>query len=288
LQSQNSLPPINSFSRSVSLPMYDIAEVHASTMEILEALAASFCAIGLDAHADIPVASGHADLLRYWSSDGMLLSQSCGLPFIEDLHDVVDIVGTPLWTDISDERGQYRTVIVARESLGITSIDNAQGLRPVINHSRSLSGWCSLGVALANGAGGVLEDRSFVAASAHPYVESGGHAASLQMLLDEKADIASIDAATFRLLSSNRPALTKNLRVIGYGPLVPATPFIVSKSCGATTDEVFQVVDEVFRRPALQGAIDHIGISGFVRLANSDYDGVMELVKTAEVVLPRR
>jgi hypothetical protein len=25
-----------------------------------------------------------------------------------------------------------------------------------------------------------------------------------------------------------------------------------------------------------------------VRLANSDYDGVMELVKTAEVVLPRR
>lgn len=260
--------------------MYDLAEVHASTMQILLALASSLCAIGLDAHADIPVASGHADLLRYWSSDGMLLSQSCGLPFIEDLHDVVDIVGTPLWTDVSDDRGRYRTVIVVRKSLDITSIDNAQGLRPVINHSRSLSGWCSLGVALAN-----ATNESPITI---PYVESGGHAASLQMLQDGEADIASIDAATFRLLSSNRPTLTSNLRVIGHGPLVPATPIIVSKSCGATADEVFQVVDEVFRRPVMQGAMDHIGISGFVRLTNNDYDGVMELVKTAEVVLPRR
>jgi len=264
--------------------MYDLTEVHTSTMQLVDALAASLCAIGLDAHADVPVASGHADLLRYWSSDGMLLSQSCGLPFIEDLHDVVDIVGTPLWTDVSDDRGWYQTVIVVRESLGITSIDNAQGLRPVINHSRSLSGWCSLGVALANGAGGLLEARP----SAHPYVESGGHAASLQMLQDGEADIASIDAATFRLLSSHRPGLTSNLRVIGRGPLVPATPFIISKSCGATAVDVFQVVDEVFRRPEMRGAMDHIGIGGFVRLANSDYDVLGDLVKTAEVVLPRR
>ena len=268
--------------------MYDLAEVHASTMQIVGALAAALCAIGLESHPDVPVALGHADLLRYWSSDGMLLSQSCGLPFIEDLHDVVDIVGTPLWTDISDDCGRYRTVIVVRESLDITSSDNAHDLRPVINHSRSLSGWCSLGVALANGAGGLLGARSFVAASVHPYVESGGHAASLQMLQDGQADIASIDAATFRLLSSHRPALVNKLRVIGRGPLVPATPFIVSKSCGATADEVFQVVDEVFRRPVMQGAMDHIGIGGFVRLANSDYDMVGDLVKTAEVVLPRR
>lgn len=264
--------------------MYDLSEVHASTMQIVESLAASLCAQGLDAHTDIPVASGHADLLRYWSSDGMLLSQSCGLPFIEDLHDVVDVVGTPLWTDVSDDRGRYRTVIVVRESRALTGIDEARGLRPVINHSRSLSGWCSLGVALANGEGGLLEAQP----SAHPYVESGGHAASLQMLQNDEADIASIDAATFRLLSRHRPTLTSKLRVIGHGPLVPATPLIIAKSCGATPDEVFQVVHEVFRRPGLREAMDHIGISGFVRLANSDYDMLHDLVKTAEVVLPRR
>lgn len=264
--------------------MYDFAGVHASTMQIVEALVESLCAFGLDAHAEVPVALVHADLLRHWSSDGMLLSHSCGLPFIEDLHDVVDIVGTPLWTDISDDRGRYRTVIVVPESLDITSIDKAHDLRPVINHSRSLSGWCSLGVALANGAGGILGARP----SVHPYVESGGHAASLQMLQDGEADIASIDAATFRLLTRHRPALVNNVRVIGHGPLVPATPIIVSKTCAVGADEVYHVVHEVFSRPELQSAFDDIGIYGFVRLANTDYDVVSDLVKTAEVVLPRR
>jgi ABC-type phosphate/phosphonate transport system substrate-binding protein len=108
------------------------------------------------------------------------------------------------------------------------------------------------------------------------------------MLQDGEANIASIDSATFRLLSRHRPALVNNLRVIGYGPLVPATPIIVSKSSVADTDEVYRVVSEVFGRSDLQAAFAEIGINGFVRLANSDYDGVMELVKTAEVVLPRK
>jgi hypothetical protein len=76
--------------------------------------------------------------------------------------------------------------------------------------------------------------------------------------------------------------------VIGYGPLVPATPIIVSKSSAVDANELYRVVCGVFGRSDLQGALGDIGISGFVRLANSDYDGVMELVKTAEVVLPRR
>jgi ABC-type phosphate/phosphonate transport system substrate-binding protein len=210
----------------------------------------------------------------------MLLSQSCGLPFIEELHTSVDIVGTPLWADVSDERGWYRTVIVVPQSLDIASIDQALELRPVVNNTQSLSGWCSLGVALANAA-----NNSLVAT---PYVQSGGHAMSLQMLQDGEADIASIDSVTYRLLSRHRPDLVNNLRVIGYGPLVPATPIIVSKSLAVDANELYRVVCGVFGRSDLQAALGDIGISGFVRLANSDYDGVMELVKTAEVVLPRR
>jgi ABC-type phosphate/phosphonate transport system substrate-binding protein len=185
-----------------------------------------------------------------------------------------------LWTDVSDESGRYRTVIVVPESLGVTSIDQAEGLRPVVSNTQSLSGWCSLGVALTN-----ATNDSVVAT---PYVQSGGHAASLQMLQDNEADIASIDSATFRLLSRHRPALVENVRVIGYGPAVPATPFIVSKSLVVDTDEVCRVISEVFGRSELQSALGNIGISGFVRLANSDYDGVMDLVKIAEVVLPRK
>jgi ABC-type phosphate/phosphonate transport system substrate-binding protein len=108
------------------------------------------------------------------------------------------------------------------------------------------------------------------------------------MLQDGEADFASIDSATFRLLTRHRPALTNGLRVIGYGPVVPATPIQFSKTRTASLSAVSDAVCGVFDRPDLQAALADIGISGFVRLANSDYDGVVELVKTAEVVLPRR
>ena len=260
--------------------MYDFPEVQISTEKLLVALVEALESCNEVAHVQTPDSSVHAELMKMWRSKDMVLSQSCGLPFMEELHQFVNVIGTPTWTDVSDERGRYQTVIVVREALGISSIAEVSGLRPVVSNTQSLSGWCSLGVALSE----VTTEPSFV----QPFTQSGGHAKSLQMLQDDKADIASIDAATFRLLSHHRPALVDNLRVIGYGPLVPATPFIISKTCVVSTGKVFQAVEEVFQRPSMQEALDHIGISGFVRLAASDYDGVMDLVKIAEVVLPRK
>lgn len=260
--------------------MYDFPEVRDSTNKLLAALVDALTSCGEIVQAETPDSSVHEELMKMWRSNNTALSQSCGLPFVEELHDFVDVVGTFLWTDVSDERGQYQTVIVARGALGISSIAELGGLRPVVTNVQSLSGWCSLGVALA----GVTSDAKFV----RPFVKSGGHARSLQMLQDDEADFASIDSATYRLLSRHRPALVKNVRVIGYGPSVPATPIIVSKSCAVDAEVLYRIIGGVFDRPDLQAPLADIGISGFVRLANSDYDGVMDLVKTAEVVLPRR
>ena len=260
--------------------MYDFPEVRDSTNLLLAGLVDALASCGEVAKAETPDSPTHEELMKMWRSDETVLSQSCGLPFVEELHDFVDVVGTFLWTDVSDDRGRYRTVIVVPKSLGVTSIDQAHGLRPVVSNTQSLSGWCSLGVALAHAANN--------SASATPYVQSGGHATSLQMLEDGDADIASIDSATYRLLSRHRPALVNNVRVIGYGPSVPATPIIVSKSCAVDAEVLYRIISGVFDRPDLQAPLADIGISGFVRLANSDYDGVMDLVKTAEVVLPRR
>ena len=260
--------------------MYDFPEVQNSTEKLLVALVEALESCNETAHVQTPDSSVHAELMKMWRSKDMVLSQSCGLPFMEELHQFVNVIGTPTWTDVSDERGRYQTVIVVREALGISSIAEVRGMRPVVSNTQSLSGWCSLGVALSE----VTTEPSFV----QPFTQSGGHAKSLQILQDDKADIASIDAATFRLLSRHRPTLVKNVRVIGYGPAVPATPIIVSKSSAVDADELYRVVSGVFGRSELQAALADIGISGFVRLANSDYDGVMDLVKIAEVVLPRK
>jgi ABC-type phosphate/phosphonate transport system substrate-binding protein len=215
-----------------------------------------------------------------WKDDSTFFSQSCGLPFVEDLHDYVDIVATLKWTGISDERGWYRTVIVAREELDVATLGEVGGMQPVITNQQSLSGWCSLGVALSD----IGADASYVL----PFVESEGHAKSLQFLQDKRADFASIDPGTFQLLQRHRPALTSGLRVIGHGPHVPATPLHVSKKRTADFAVLQAAVLEVFSRPELAAARADIGIDGAVAMSPSDYSLIPGLVARAHAVLPRR
>ena len=260
--------------------MYDFPEVQASTKAILGALSNTFTKLGDASQPAFPESSIHADLMRMWKDDSTLFSQSCGLPFVEDLHDYVDIVATLKWTGISDERGWYRTAIVAREELGVASLSEVGGMQPVITNQQSLSGWCSLGVALSD----IGADASYVL----PYVESEGHAKSLQFLQDKRADFASIDPGTFQLLQRHRPALTSGLRVIGHGPHVPATPLHVSKKRTADFAVLQAAVLEVFSRPELAAARADIGIDGAVAMSPSDYSLIPGLVARAHAVLPRR
>jgi ABC-type phosphate/phosphonate transport system substrate-binding protein len=266
--------------RSISLPMYDFPEVQSSTKAILDALSEAFSKLGDSSQVAFPESSIHSDLMRMWKDDSTLFSQSCGLPFVEDLHDYVDIVATLKWSGISDERGWYRTVIVAREDLGVSSLGEVGGLQPVITNTQSLSGWCSLGVALS--------DIGVSASYVLPYAESEGHATSLQFLQDKRADFASIDPGTFQLLQRHRPALTHGLRIIGNGPRVPATPMHVSKVRTAEFGALQDVVLDVFSRPELAGARAEIGIDSAVAMNANDYLLIPGLVARANAVLPRR
>jgi ABC-type phosphate/phosphonate transport system substrate-binding protein len=254
--------------RSISLPMYDFPEVLTSSTALLEALSVAFTALGEDAQPSFPESSEHEHLMTMWKDDDTLLSQSCGLPFVEELHDYVDVIATLKWTGI-----------VVRESSDVATLSEAGGLQPVITNTQSLSGWCSLGVALSD----VTTDPQFV----QPYVESGGHAKSLQMLQDKKADLASIDPGTFQLLSRHRPTLTRGLRVIGLGPLVPATPLHVSKIRNVSLDQAREAVLAVLSRPELAGARAEIGIDGVVPMSNEDYSVIAPLIERAHAVLPR-
>ena len=260
--------------------MYDFPEVQASTKALLVALSEAFSKLGESSQVAFPESSIHADLMRMWKEDSTLFSQSCGLPFVEDLHDYVDIVATLKWSGISDDRGWYRTVIVAREELDIASLSDVGGMQPVITNQQSLSGWCSLGVALSD----IGANASYVL----PYVESEGHAKSLQLLQNKRADFASIDPGTFQLLQRHRPALTSGLRVIGHGPHVPATPLHVSKKRSADLDALQAATIDVFSRPELTSARADIGIDGAVAVGASDYALIPGLVARAHAVLPRR
>jgi ABC-type phosphate/phosphonate transport system substrate-binding protein len=267
--------------RGVSLPMYDFPQVRESTNRILEALVEALRRAGEDVDVVFPENTAHHNLVEHWESPDTYLSQSCGLPFVEHLYSFVDVIGTLGWSGISDERGWYRTVIVARETLGIDDIADVAGLRPVISNPASLSGWCSLGWALAQ----VSDDPHFV----EPHRIGGGHRGSLRMLQEHEADFASIDPGTFQLLARHEPELVSGLSLIGYGPQVPATPLHITKrDRHVDIDRIRMVVAEAFASPALADARVAIGIDGFVPLDNAPYlQAIPPLFEVAQRRLPR-
>jgi ABC-type phosphate/phosphonate transport system substrate-binding protein len=266
--------------RGISLPMYDFPEFASATTRLVARVVEEVSSLGEPVVVDTPENAMHHGLIEHWESDATYLSQSCGLPFVEQLHRYADVIGTIRWTGISDARGWYRTVIVVRADHPARTVEQLKGARPVISNTQSLSGWCSLGWALAQ----VTSDPGFV----QPYRVGERHTGSLQLLQDNEADFASIDPATFSILSRHRAELVQNLRVIGHGPLVPATPLHVSKIRDASLEDVRAAVARAFADLSLADVRDVIGIDSFVGLDNVEYDVLHGLVAVAEQVLPRQ
>jgi ABC-type phosphate/phosphonate transport system substrate-binding protein len=261
--------------------MYDFPEVHSATLRLVESVAEALRGIGEEVEPHVPQNTAHSGLVAHWTADSTYLSQSCGLPFVEELHPYVDVIGTFKWAGISDDRGWYRTVIVTRPGLDAKSLAELEGLTPVVSNVYSLSGWCSLGCALARVASG----PDFV----KPYIQGGGHAGSLQALQEGRADFASIDPGTFQLLARHRPALTRGITVIDEGPLVPATPLHVSKKRSvASLDQIRDAVAAALNASSNETARREIGIESFVGIDNGVYlEEIPTLVNTALRLLPR-
>ncbi len=260
-------------SRMASLPMYDFPELRTHTDALWGALRDGLRSRGIDApdelSRDLP------PLHEHWVDPSLLLSQTCGYPAVTVLDGRVEILGS--WAteaDLPDRRGWYRTVVLARGD--DTRADDLRsfarsGLQLAANGPDSLSGWVSLGSYLDSHPG--LADDLLI--HEVPVLVTGSHVASMTALQDGSADVASIDAWSFALLSRVRPALVQGLRIIGRGPDVAVTPLITA--LGGPVDQLRSVLASVAEDPALETTRIALGVRGFVPLGLDAFDGVRAL-----------
>ena len=250
----------------ISLPMYLFPENAEATAALGRAVAESLGRRGIRARwTEVP--SAHKALVRHWKQPSLVLSQSCGLPLIEDLAAWVEPVGTLVWRGVTDAQGRYRSVVVARR-------DGWSGaVRPAVNGIHSLSGWASLGVYLAGGG------------AVQPPLLTGSHAASVEAVHSRHADVAAIDGVTWSLLS--RYGRTRGLTVVGQGPVLPSLPLITSRNGGIPVETIRAAIGEALGSSARQ-AKEALGIECVLPQRWDDFATVPELVRAAETVLPRR
>ncbi|WP_136442806.1 phosphate/phosphite/phosphonate ABC transporter substrate-binding protein [Pacificoceanicola onchidii] len=207
-----------------ALPMYDRAEVQAAN----DALWASVRArLGFGPER----LDRDKGLWEIWTDPDLVLAQTCNLPYRMRLHGTVQIVGHPDYDLPYCQRGYYNSVFVTPHALP-HDLSALLRKRVVINQTHSQSGNVAL-----------LEHAQTLGVEPNIVAESGGHMQSARMLWDGEADLALIDAQSWRMIRRYDPD-SAALREVTRTRQTPATPFI----CGPSQD--VSVI-----RQALTGAI---------------------------------
>ncbi|WP_371226674.1 phosphate/phosphite/phosphonate ABC transporter substrate-binding protein [Roseovarius sp. 2305UL8-3] len=216
-----------------SLPMYDLPPSQGANDRFWQAIRQH-----LGQGPDRLTRDG--DLWDHWLADDLILSQTCGYPFRAHLHDKVTLVGTPDYALPGCPPGHYNSVFVARRKDARDSLQEFAGERFAYNEALSQSGWAAPMVHLrALGVG--FDDL----------VQTGGHRASARAVAEGRADIAALDALTWKMICRD-DGFTAGLKELGRTTPTPVLPYITSKQNDpapiyAAIEAVIEDMDEADR-----------------------------------------
>ena len=233
-----------------SLPMYDRPENRAAHDALLTGVRDS---LGYGPET----LDRQTDYVDGWGREDLLLGQICNLPYRTKFRDAVTRIASADYGLADTPAGYYHSVFVVRAE------DAPRGLAPATlgrfayNDALSQSGW-----------GGPLARITEQGLQFHTTLCTGAHIESMKAVADGRADLAAIDAMTWRMLQAWEPQAAE-LRVIGRTGLSPGMTFIT-----ANTNDPAPI------KSALTTAIaalspEHaqtLGLRGIVELPDSAYD----------------
>jgi ABC-type phosphate/phosphonate transport system substrate-binding protein len=236
-----------------SLPMYDRPETAETNDRFWAGIARGLRARGLAAPAAL---DRERDLWETWLSPDLVLSQTCGFPYRARLHRHVALVATPVLDLPHAPPGRYYSVLVARRGDGRRTLADFDGAALAYNDPLSQSGWAAPSAAAASE--GIAFGRT---------VPTGAHRASARAVADGAADLAAIDALTWRMIR-RWDDVAADLEEIGTTAPTPALPWITSPAndAAAIAEALAEALDGL--GPADR---DALGILGTIRISPAEY-----------------
>jgi ABC-type phosphate/phosphonate transport system substrate-binding protein len=257
----------------IAFPMYNVAPAIADGYAALfDALVAQLRADGW--HAPIGL-ERDPPLPAFWMRPDMLLSQTCGYPFLTQLRDHVKLIATPAYDFPGCHGSSYSSAIVVRAGGAIASLADARGATAAVNDPHSNSGMNALRHAVAP----LAEAGRFFGAVKW----SGSHRASLALVHSGQADIAAIDCVTLGYLRQQLPDSLDGLTILDYSATSPCLPFIASNA-------VPQALQRALREallapsPVLATLLPALSIRAFTLRGADDYAHIGALEAQARAV----
>ena len=200
--------------------------------------------------------SPQSDMANSWLHPKLLLSQTCGMPYRNSLHGKVQIVGTPDFQVDGCPAGYYCSAIVVRRQDVKKEPAEFEKATFAFNSEQSQSGYSA--------AYWHIKPHGFWFSNK---MQSNSHAASAKAVADGSADIAAIDAVTWRLISRYEK-FTDRLAVLGWTQPTPGLPYIT-----ASANDRQQIFESIASAIDKLSTTDRslLGIQSLVYIPAADY-----------------
>jgi ABC-type phosphate/phosphonate transport system substrate-binding protein len=199
-----------------SLAMYDWPQVAAANDRLWALIRDALRAEGIAAPDGL---TRDDSLWRVWESPDLVLAQTCGMPYRTRLHGQVALLGTPDYALPDAPPGHYCSELVVRADMA-GDLPDFTGRIFAFNGHDSQSGWAAPQNELA---------RRGLPPFTHT-LHTRAHRESARAVADGRADIAAIDAVTWRLYRDHFPDEAARLRVLTHTAPTPGLPLITALS----------------------------------------------------------
>ena len=214
--------------------------------------------------------SQEAEEFSVWLDPELVLSQTCGMPYRLGLHGKVNLVGTPDYGVEGCPAGYYRSPLVVRADDSRNKIDQFMDALLAYNQPISQSGYSAI-------FRHTKQSNFWFKQRLH----TGQHLASAKAVAEGNADIASLDAVTWRMIQRYE-SFAKNLRVLEWTEPTPGLPLITALR--HDPKDVYTAVSEAITDCNIEDKT-LLGIRGLVKIPAQDYLAI-ETPDLAECVIP--
>lgn len=237
-----------------ALPMYDRPENRAAHNRLWELIRDNLRDRGVAAPDALEHDIGE---MEGWAHPDLCLGQICNLPWRAHFRDKVTVIGAADYGLPDCDAGFYRALFIVRKDDPAQKPEECLSYRFAINDGLSNSGY---------GAAQIWAQKR--GASFTPTLRTGSHLGSLNAVAEGRADLATIDAQTFRMCA-RWEADAQMVKVIGSTDASPGMTFITKLG-----------QDPAPFRSAIKSAIESLdpvdqeclGLRGIVELPRHAYE----------------
>ena len=214
-----------------SLTMYARPQLAGAHARFWDLIRANLRHAGIEGPAHL---SQQAKAVSVWQSPDLLIGQTCGMPYRTWLHDKVTLVGTPDYGLKACPPGYYRSALVVRADDPRNDLYAYQDAIFAYNQTISQSGYAA--------PYGHLAPKGFWFRNR---LKTGAHVHSARSVAEGRADIAALDAVSWRLMRMHED-WASDLRVLDWTEPTPGLPLITAKAHDAQV--IFAAVQTAIRQ----------------------------------------